>query len=154
MNAPISRSLPLLSLLSLLLGSLLLAGCGGGASQVLGQNSHAQVLIDSRDIADLDLIIAPRQGAPGSADACSQDAIGFGCTRRLGSTSTMLEFDTRSEASANPYFVYVRNRSASAQRVYLEIRIDNEVKYTLDVDVYAGETLQVARIFRNNAGKP
>lgn len=133
----------------------LTAGCGNGSGeQALGTNSRAEVYLESVNIEDLDLIVAEQQGLPTNPGVCSNNEVNFGCTRQFGPATTIIGFTTRSIASTQPYFAYVRNNSGSEQRFLIVVRMDDVEKYRASGTVAVGDTFRVARISRNSASEP
>lgn len=133
----------------------LTAGCGGGnASQTLGTNSRTEVYVESPTINNLDLIVTEQQGPPADPGACSNTQVNFGCSRQFNLASTIINFTTRSIASTQPYYTYIRNNSGSDQRFLIIITMDDQEKYRASGNVAAGDTFLVAKINRNSAGAP
>ena len=131
------------------------AGCGGGnASQTLGTNSRTEVYVESPAINDLDLIVTEQQGQPTDPGACSNAQVNFGCSRQFNLASTIINFTTRSIASTQPYYTYIRNNSGSDQRFLIIITMDDEEKYRASGNIAAGDSFLVAKISRNSAGAP
>lgn len=136
-----------------------LAGCGGNVAQVFGVNSDVLLAVESRDIDDLVLIVAPKQGSAGSSATCRTDAVATNptwCNAYLRADSNEIEFTTTSDASERPYFVYVRNTSAANVRCTVYIAMKKSGDVTTDrwtFDVLPGESLHVYRVYRNNFGR-
>lgn len=143
-------------LCALLAAAFLQGGCGGNIAQVLGANSDVFLAVESRDIEDLVLIVAPKEGSAASSATCRTDAIATNptwCDAYLRADANEIEFTTTSDASERPYYVYVRNTSAATLRctVYVEmVKSGDRTSDRWTVDVLAGENLRVYRIFRNN----
>lgn len=139
----------------MLLLSFLIAGCSGG-EQVLGANSRTEVVLESTGIDDLRLIISPEEGSANDADACTEtDAGSLNCRLETPDPfTTILEFDTNSDASSRPYHVYIFNAGNTARQFSLDIVMDGGSKLTRTLTIDPGDTLFVARIFRNNADRP
>jgi hypothetical protein len=139
----------------LFLLAFVIAGCSGG-EQVLGSNSRTEVTIESNNIDDLRLIISPLEGAANDSGACTETSAGtLNCTLETPDNfTTLLRFDTNSDASNRPYHVYVRNAGNATRQFSLDIRMDGTIKLSRNLTVDANQTLFVARIFRNNADRP
>ncbi len=133
----------------------LTGGCGGGnASQTLGTNSRTEVYVESPAINNLDLIVTEQQAPPTDPGACSNTLVNFGCTRQFNLASTIINFTTRSIASTQPYYTYIRNNSGADQRFLIIITMDDTEKYRASGTVTAGDSFLVAKINRNSAGAP
>jgi hypothetical protein len=129
----------------------LLSGCTGAANARLGTNSRAELRLNSPNARDLILIVAPKFGQADAPDACTNTKTNFGCTQSLAPNRNTIRFTTNSEASASPFYVYVRNTSPNARTAQLEIFMDGKRDVNIVLDLSGNETRGVARIFRNNA---
>lgn len=148
---PFQTVFRLAAALAILCAVPFLIGCGSGVSAVIGRNSAAEVSLTSIHVNDLDLIISPKEGAATDPGACRDDQGAFGCVRVFLTDRTTISFTTNSEASSDPYYVYIRNQGTSPRTVTLEVRMDGDRKVFKTVDVPAGVAIRYARIFRNNA---
>ena len=136
-------------------GTAFIAGCGNGTnSQVFGFNSDILVSLTSSDIADLELIATEQQGGPDVVDSCREHQSAFGCRQELLPLETRYFFKTNSTASLSPYFVYVRNNTGTTRRFLLEIFVDGKSKYREATDIFANETIHMAKVLRNSVNQP
>jgi hypothetical protein len=126
------------------------AGCGGGGAS-LGHNSNVQVILTSDDLADLEVIVSPRRGGPDDFDRCSIDSPNVWCDTQAGNRTDIIRFTTNSEASANPFYVWVRNFSNRTRFFTLEVRMDGTSQYFSNDSVGANRTDLYVQIRRNNA---
>lgn len=125
-------------------------GCGGGGS-ALGRNSDVQVIIDSNNLNDLELIVSPLRGGPDAFDRCSVDDPDVWCTTQAGNSRDIIRFTTNSQASSDPYYVWVRNLSGNNRSFTLEVVMDNGSKYLSDITMAGNRTDVFVEIRRNNA---
>jgi len=137
------------------LGLALAAGCGSGGERVLGMNSRTEVYLESPDIDSLELIVSPSRGGPNVTNACDDTGNGFGCEQEFDFRSTLYRFTTNSQASTQPYYVYVRNRRNAEVDFFMVITMDDmgddkeKVRFTARLVPLA--TALVAQVHRNNA---
>ncbi|MBX7135990.1 MAG: hypothetical protein K1X67_25250 [Fimbriimonadaceae bacterium] len=125
-------------------------GCGGGGS-ALGRNSDVQVIIDSNNLNDLELIVSPTRGGPDAFDRCSIDDPDLWCTTQAGNSRDIIRFTTNSQASSDPYYVWVRNLSGGNRSFTLEVVMDGGSKYLSDITMAGNRTDVFVEIRRNNA---
>lgn len=125
-------------------------GCGGGGA-ALGHNSDVQVIITSNDINDLLLITSPLRGGPDAFDSCSVDDPAVWCTTTTGATRDIIRFTTNSQASSDPYYVWVRNLSGGSRSFTLEVVMDGSSKYFSDITLSGNRTDVFVDIRRNTA---
>ena len=138
-------------LLIVLSSSFFVAGCGSAGERVLGNNSRAEVYVESQSIANLDLIVAPLEGDVNSPDTCSLEGPGFNCEQMLRVNSITYRFDTRFEASTQPFRVYVRNVTNTPTFIFLQVLLDDEEKVNLSARLGPRETALLAKVLRNSA---
>ncbi|GEM_PF-6761249 len=127
------------------------AGCGGGGESSFGHNSNVQVILTSDDLGDLEVIVSPRRGGPDDFDRCSIDSPNVWCDTQAGSRTDIIRFTTNSEASSNPFYVWVRNFSGRTRFFTLEVRMDGRSEYFSNDSVTANRTDLYVQIRRNNA---
>lgn len=137
------RGLPL-SLLACIAG-FVVAGCGGD----VGINSWAEVIVSSSRSQDLELVVSPKAEPANSPRAC-RDLNDKFCLRRFNSDEISYLWQTNSDASAEPFHAYVRNKTDQIQRFSVELIIDGERKFVKSTELLPNETLLVGRVFRNN----
>ncbi len=146
------RIIPVLVLCAALVS--LFTGCGGG-EQGLGSNSSVEITVEansSGDMQDIEVITAPKEGWYDDYDACSYYMTGFGCSRvDNGSRYQVYNFTTQSYASDRPYYVWVLNHSDSYIDVYLEVKMDGDVKRAGTVRIAPKTASHQMNIYRNNA---
>lgn len=140
----------LITALAAILPILVALGCGGGSAS-LGRNSQALVIITSNDLGDLELIVSPKRGGPDAFDRCSIDDPDVWCTTQTGVRTDSIRFTTTSEASVDPFFVWVRNHAGGNRSFTLEVRMDGRTEYISDVTMAGNRTDVFVQIRRNNA---
>ena len=126
-----------------------LSGYGGAASLV--PNARAAVLLQSGSMTDLELIVSPLATSADSPDACTYDSDGFGCSRDFRLDQDEYRFNTSSDSSKYPFYVYVVNYSAKPVRYTLRITLNGEEKVYFSDYADPNMTTKVARIFRHSA---
>jgi hypothetical protein len=131
------------------------AGCGS-SGDTLGSNANVEASLRSNNIGDLEYVIAPLQGTFTDANACTETAGGsLNCTKDAPDSQTIrFKFITNSDASANPYYVHVKNNGLVQRSFNIDILMDGTRKLQRDLTIEPGQTLLVAKIFRNNADLP
>lgn len=130
-------------------GALVLAGCAGIAALVV--NPLTEVTLESTDISDVDLVVAPLRGPVDDPLACTTTSNGFGCRRDLGADFTTFDFRTNSAASSSPFYVYAVNTTADPVRVQLFVRMEGEIKLDRGYTIPGNTTRRIAEIRRNSA---
>jgi hypothetical protein len=138
----------LASLSSLVILSLMMAGCSGQ----LGHDSPVQVRLESStntvDLTNVHVIISPNNGSATSVSAASDTQSQIWATLFTGVGFRELDFTTTSQQV--PYFVYVKNSSGVQEDARLRIVMDGNTKFNQVVTVAANSTVQETTVFRNN----
>jgi len=129
--------------------ALFVTGCGG--SGALLPNSRASVTVWSSAVSDLEIIVSPKSGDAGVIDACDLNSDGFGCNRYFKGDEINYRFDTSSESSSSPFFVYLKNTSPSPVRYRFQVLLNEEEKVYFTDTAPAHSTIRIARIFRYSA---
>lgn len=137
------------SLFALLLIAVLTAGCGG--QKIFGSNSNVTIYVSQVPQNDIELIVAPLQGRVSDTDACNADSDGFGCTRDINDVFITYRFQTSSDSSSDPFYVYVNNFGDEPRNTTIDIRVDNDTEVAESLLIPPKTSIFVAKIYRNNA---
>lgn len=129
----------------------LAAGCGGGGESAFGHNSNVQVILTSDDLGDLEVIVSPRRGGPDDFDRCSIDSPNVWCDTQAGSRVDIIRFTTNSQASSDPYYVWVRNFSNRTRFFTLEVIMDGRSEFFSNNSLPANQTDVFVQVRRNHA---
>ncbi len=128
-----------------------LTGCGGTASTVLGENEAVVAMIQGTGVAGVEMTISPNEGAVDHPDGCTVDDPGFGCTGSENANTKQINFETNSDASDTPYYLYLDNNTLAAIDVELTVMMNGDEEVSEMVTVPVGGATVYAHIFRNNA---
>lgn len=134
-------------LASLVLGAVILPGCGGSG----GSNSTIRIVLTQSNANNLALTVSPLSGSASDPGACS-DVLGpVWCTRTL--SATQKEFTFTTDTQLVPYFVYVTNVTAnSITDANLLIQVDGQTVYNFQLNNLPANNVptQYATVYRNN----
>lgn len=131
--------------------ALAMTGCGGTGSTILGENSDVVAMIQGESVPLVEMTISPNSGAVNDPDACTVEQSGFGCMGAENATTKQISFTTTSDASDNPYLLYLESSALLPVEVRLRIQLDGGTQIDEMVEVPAGGATVYVRIFRNNA---